>query len=681
MQGPSGTRRFKNGLIYDNIDSHEVRLTFEKTLRARFVKFRIRQASERHPPRISRYEIFGSANGAQGSLTATFAPQRLVAWGDVIAKGSGISRIEWRPAPTTAEAGEWSRLESRKIPSPASVPGIQLRVFLENTPAIAARLDELGVTLDGVVAGAPEPLVPALDTQVANRKPTLLWSGGVNSGFLAASRWRVQISRTISFAPEGTKTFTDIPDAQITVDPGSLAAASPLLTGSKLYWRVGRLNTEGEIEIWSAPSTFTLGDIPAPRYNDSPFGMNMGLDARPWGREIARDAGFKWVRLDIPWYKVQPESGEWNWQRKDRMVAIAREQNISLLGILGYPPRDQSTVPAGRDNWRTWPPASESAWVDFITRCATRYRNDVAAWEIWNEHNHRGFFSGTPEQYARLLQLAYITVKNISPDALVTFGGHAGFSPHYLDRVTAAIGDGYWDILNWHCYPGMPDDPYYQNWLTAVFDYQRRNAVNKPIWLTEIGSMRRSLPGGKVDPVEEDKIAAVTVAHLVANLRTFPGAAPDRIDKIFWFQLIEGHGYGKPQPWAMVIDKTDPQTPPDRLPVFKAYAHAVRLLDGAQWLDTEKKEGVVWHHFRVKPAKTAENTGDGWTDLYVIWAAYPWRNDISLEPEASRLELRDMYGNRLPASSPGVTPLLVKRDVYFILSVGPCEIAGERPGR
>ncbi|EIP97416.1 beta-1,4-xylanase [Opitutaceae bacterium TAV1] len=675
MDGPSGTSSFKDGLIYDNVDSHEVRLTLAAPLKARHLKFRIHQSSDQHPARLSRFEAFGSARNAHGTLIASFTPQSIAAWGNVILKGEGITCIQWRPGP---DATGWTKLADNRIPASESVSNIQLRITLDNQAGSPARLDSLAVTLDGVVAPPPSPLVPANATQIASRTPILLWSGGANADYLPPQTWRVQISGTSDFSPAATLTLDAGNQCQTTVDLSRLPSPASTATGATFHWRVGRLTTNGEVETWSAPSSFTLTDAPLPLASPSPFGINMGLDWRPWGAELARDAGFSWARLDIPWHKVQPQPDVWNWERKDKMVTIAREWKISLLGILGYPPRDQSTAPASRDNWRSYPPASEAAWVNYVTTAATRYCNDVAAWEIWNEHNHRGFFSGTPAQYARLLQLGYITIKNISPRALVTFGGHAGFSPQYLDSVTAVIGNSYWDILNWHCYPGMPDEPYYQNWLATVFDYQRRHALNKPVWLTEIGSMRRGLPGGKINLAEEDKIAAITVAHLAANLQTFPGATPNRIDKLFWFQLIEGHGYGKPQQWAMVVDKSVTQTPPDRLPAFDAYAHAVRLLEGVRWLETATHDGLVRHHFRLPPSSS------GWTDLYVIWASHPVRDEISTTIKTTApVELRDTYGkpllpNRIKRIQENVT-LTIDHGVYFLLAPSPCIIARSQP--
>lgn len=658
MTGPSGEKAFSSGTVSGNLDSHGVRLELGRKVSARHVMLKILGTSDGNSARLSRLAILGDGASSKATVSGTFAPHQISAWGGWRIEGQGIASRELRVKATgAADWGSWVPLSESSLRSLSAdrADQLQIKVSLDNGRAGGrAVLRSMAVQVDGAVAGPPLALVPENGARIAATRPRLLWEGGSQSDYLTKAVYEVEVSRGENFDPSATFSLRVSDDD--TVELPELPKADG---EAKIFWRVRRVSSRGS-ESWSTPFHFTLGQVPAPRVNGSSFGMNMGLDWRPWGEQLAADAGFSWARLNLPWYRLQNSAGEWDWSETDKMMQVARRRDISVLGILGYTARQFSSN-TSEQGWHLAPPASLKPWISYVSEVATRYRDDVAAWEIWNEQNHRGFFSGTPEEYAILLKTAYIAIKNISPDSLVTFGGHAGFSPNYLDAVNAKIGPNYWDILNWHCYPGMPNERYYHDWLAKVFGYLHERGLDKPVWLTEIGFSRRP----NSDP-DDYRLSCYLVAHLAANKQVLPGRSPNKIEKIFPFQLVEGHGYGTVQQWAMVVDYPTPSEPPKRLPVFNAFAHAVRLLDQVKWLGSEDQGNIFIHRFQF-----AEK--GRWTDLNVVWSGpnAPDTQSVRLVG-GSDIEIRDVFGEAVPSSSD--RQLQIGSGVYFILSAGPCQV-------
>lgn len=632
VTGPSGRKLFPDGVVTDNIDSHNVRINFPP-VNAEKIMFRIYKSTPLGiAARIARLDVFGMPTGKSGTIIATFKPYKVNRWLHKKIDGIGIETVEYR-FKNSGNGGfsDWVCFADNvlfDVLNREKAIELQVRVKLVNpTNATSAKLSALSIEIDGIVAGPPQGLIPLNGSEIANCTPSFMWQPGANTDMIESPVYEIQISQHKSFMKSDVKTFFVEGD-----DTCRLLVEDILQERGVYYWRIRcAAEQEGVADKWSEVYSFKLIAPPNPPWNNSSFGMNMGLDSRPWGSTLAKDAGFKWARQDISWYHVQPVRERWNWDDIDSKIAVARENNISVDGVLGYTPAYMaSNLPLGKIY--RGPPQDIRDWVKYVNQCVTRYKNDIAVWEIWNEQNHRSFFKALPRQYAPLLKTAYIVIKNVSPNAKVTFGGHAGFSPHYLDEVVRFIGYEYWDILNWHVYPGMPDEPYYQSWINRVMSYQRERGLCRPVWLTEMGYAREANRS-------EDEIAAVIVANMVANLQVWPGEKPNRIDKTFLFQLIEGHGFGKPQKWAMVVDYNNPDRMPKQLPVFKAYKNTVRVLSNAEWRKRSCSAGLVIYHF--------SSNDKNMPYIYVVWSEINKKKSCARIISKGNIKLTDMYGRVL----------------------------------
>jgi hypothetical protein len=217
---------------------------------------------------------------------------------------------------------------------------------------------------------------------------------------------------------------------------------------------------------------------------------------------LINDLGFNWAKGYINWATVEPEQDQFRWVDPDNVVKAFGDQQVKIVmrvhGTPGWarPP----------DSPLSHPPANMAHFADFMTELVTRYKGQVAAYEIWNEPNldyEWGYLTPDPAAYTKMLQTAYTAVKRIDPDALVISGGLAttgeGSSTAYgdlafLQGMYDAGAKGYFDALGSHpyAYGHAPDDldPDGLSLSRVVEQHEIMQANgdgDTPIWITEVG--------------------------------------------------------------------------------------------------------------------------------------------------------------------------------------------------
>lgn len=139
-------------------------------------------------------------------------------------------------------------------------------------------------------------------------------------------------------------------------------------------------------------------------------------------------------------------------------------------------------------------------WARFVGAAVTRYKpggdagTHIRHWEIWNEPDLCHFWSGTPQEYARLLKVAYIVIKWIDPEAFVVFGGLAHFeNGQWLYDMLDALQSDSLSTQNNGFFDAAGSHHYSLSYVGYQYTNKVRNALNqrgwseKPIWITESG--------------------------------------------------------------------------------------------------------------------------------------------------------------------------------------------------
>ena len=266
------------------------------------------------------------------------------------------------------------------------------------------------------------------------------------------------------------------------------------------------------------------------------------------------EAGINRVRLNWSWKDIEPEQGDFHWERFDLVAQKATEHGIELLPILLAVPPWSSTAPdelkaefgnlAPVDRYR---PADINDWQNYVQLTVERYDADglddapqsprIGYWEVWNEPNVNQFWppATDAEEYAELLQATYATIKDTDPTATVVLGGLSGpgIDAHgngFLPRLYALDAGAFFDVVSVHLYihPTQGDLATLQRELGATRAILNINGDDdKPIWLTEIGWSDTPNAWGQ-PTASQDEIAEFLSALFHTDLP---------VDAIFWYNF------------------------------------------------------------------------------------------------------------------------------------------------
>jgi hypothetical protein len=203
----------------------------------------------------------------------------------------------------------------------------------------------------------------------------------------------------------------------------------------------------------------------------------------PENLKLIREAGLAWVRCDFYWDTVENPHGTWHFGHIEKVLDQTEARGLNLLVILGY------TVPWAR-------PVCDhpEAWLEYVRRTVSHFRNRVKYWEIWNEQNLKSFWVADPDPkaYAQFLKITYDTIKKIDPKAVVVYGGLAGVPFDYYEKTLQAGAGPHFDVMNIHPYRGglstAQEIRGFQSDIRRFHDLTVKYCgEDKPLWITEMG--------------------------------------------------------------------------------------------------------------------------------------------------------------------------------------------------
>lgn len=218
--------------------------------------------------------------------------------------------------------------------------------------------------------------------------------------------------------------------------------------------------------------------------------------------DVVARSGVDMVRFDISWTFAEPYRGHYEWDPTDRVLAAAEKHNLNVLATITNTPA--WAAEGGRRH--TGRPADATAYAEFVSKVAERYRDRVTHYEIWNEPNGRMFFEPMPDAvlYTSMLKLAYGSIKAVAPDATVVAGalGATGHTDgvivplEFLRQMYDNGAQGHFDALSYHPYdyeaPFAGGVLYETSPIRQMVMMQRlmveHGDGDLPLWITEYGA-------------------------------------------------------------------------------------------------------------------------------------------------------------------------------------------------
>ena len=279
----------------------------------------------------------------------------------------------------------------------------------------------------------------------------------------------------------------------------------------------------------------------------------------------------------VAWPNLEPQKGQWDFATLDSYVQLAQTHNVGLLLPLGLSPQWASSRPTETSIYQPGnaaPPSSATDWITYVQTVATRYKGKIHAYEIWNEPNLVGYWTGDVTQMVALVKAASQIIHGIDPQALVVSPSSTGiYGVDWLSQFLAAGGGQYVDVIGYHFYVN-PQPPEAMVPLIAQVQaaMQQNGAGSKPLWNTETG-------WHTPDPFPSLSLAA---AYLV---RAYLLVLSSGVPRFYWYAW-DNHG------WVSI--ETTQSDSVTLTPAGSAYGIVYSWLVGAQLNGCQESANDTW---------------------------------------------------------------------------------------
>lgn len=218
------------------------------------------------------------------------------------------------------------------------------------------------------------------------------------------------------------------------------------------------------------------------------LGVNIHVLRDDPSLDLARAAGFSFVRMDLLWADVE-RGGRFRFGAYDLLLRALEARGMSALWILDYGHPDHGgKVP------RSF--ADVAAFARFAGAAADHFRGRNVAFEIWNEPDTAQFWSPapSPSEYAMLLDSALAAMRQADPAARISSGGVSRMDAPFLSRAIDPQAAAGLNAIAFHPYPqGGPETiadalNLFREWVAGAL------GKHLEVWDTEWGYSSANAP-------------------------------------------------------------------------------------------------------------------------------------------------------------------------------------------
>lgn len=346
--------------------------------------------------------------------------------------------------------------------------------------------------------------------------------------------------------------------------------------------------------------------------------------------DAVKRSGARLVKFRFDWNSLEPEKGaEFQWPLYDRVVRAARNRGLTIIGVLGNTTRWATLYPRSENpnEWRNSPPkASElPAWDNYVRRVVGRYRNDVQAWQLWENPATQNFRSGSKD-YRIVARRAVESARAADPKAVLFVGEPGGVNLGYIEDLRSngllpiVSGVSVYPYSQWQ--PGVPanaedmllplstlfKDPKNRSKLYWVHGLSRLSLEpddleeprSQEVFRSEDEALRKKLVKEFTPSAQADYLVRSAALSLAAG-----------VEKVFWGNLRDEESYDPVDPvnahYGSGLLKRD-GTP---RPAYAAYSNFIEQIGDKPYL------GAV----TAGPQAVVLIFGDEKDSIGVAWAA------------------------------------------------------------
>lgn len=172
--------------------------------------------------------------------------------------------------------------------------------------------------------------------------------------------------------------------------------------------------------------------------------------------ELLALCGSDEVRLGWLWNQINPARNVWDFTRVDWFVGMLDKYKIRSLALMGAAPKHAETTEYKRTNTKAALHLPKGEYFEeWLRRFATHYNGRIHKFCVWNEPDVAHFADFSPEEYLKLQQIAYRTLKSVNPNNNVIAGGFSymlnAYSRKVLELMVEQASDSA-DTISTHLY-------------------------------------------------------------------------------------------------------------------------------------------------------------------------------------------------------------------------------------
>ena len=274
----------------------------------------------------------------------------------------------------------------------------------------------------------------------------------------------------------------------------------------------------------------------APKVTNRLFGMT---DSDAASFPSSRPGAIRLWDSGVTWREIERSPGVFDFSRLDAAVNAARAKGSDVLLVLGQTPRFHAKRPnaASLNAPGASSPPKLTPWKRYVRKVALRYKGRGVDYQVWNEGNVPGFWSGTPANLAELTKVTWNVLNSADPKAQVVSPAMATrlksqqkwIDKFYSQRTGGARVGRWMDVVSLNLYPLTNDGPEASMaLLSTTRSILRRYGVTKPIWNTEINYGLQIGGGGTAKDISAKKEAAFVA-------RTYALNAANNVKRVYWY--------------------------------------------------------------------------------------------------------------------------------------------------
>jgi hypothetical protein len=207
---------------------------------------------------------------------------------------------------------------------------------------------------------------------------------------------------------------------------------------------------------------------------------------------------------EVKWGQINSKKGVYDWSQLDSWISMAQAQKVDVLYTFGVTPEFDATLPkvncVGPSKYGCSPPndvnkdgtGTDAVFSDFVTALVTRYKGEIAFYELWDEPDCTCYFDGTDAQLVRMGTDAYSIIHSIDRNAQVLSPSyHVWTLSNFWDPYIAAGGAATFDIVNFHMRGNgslnVTPESFLGTYASIEADLVKNKLDNLPLWDSEHG--------------------------------------------------------------------------------------------------------------------------------------------------------------------------------------------------